>query len=733
MKSQARSLLLVLAVLIAAGCLAWLGWPGRESVAATPPLAEERAVNDARTGPSSENPIDAFLERVDLSESSREAASSSPLSDSAAQAEETGAKVAHLRVLVRDEVDDTPRSGVRVAAFAKDGRGARHVNGPHGQVGEAPVTGADGRVELEVEPRRGLRVWLRDERSSRSTERELGRLDAGESIELVVELGSNVEDLRLFGQLVDTDTGLPLAGFVRIVRQWPVQPLEPLVSTDSAGRFELSAGSLEQVSAVAHAEGHARAVFSVTDGHSDATRPQIVRLDRSASLEAVVRDRMGVPIGGARVELGADSSHLERSSSAPLESLYPFDATRSGETDADGRTTLAALVPRLPLRLSTSASGWPKREEPEPLVFEPGERRSIEIVLGSGANLAGALLDEKGAPIPDRAMWLVAPEGPRPGMFECTATPAQQERTDAAGRFRFEAVPAGTWWIGPAALDPWQADDIPPLATVVEVTNEATDIEIVVRVARGLFLRGTVLDPSGVSAAQCAVHAFLPGGNASQSSATRTDGSFSLGPLPAGTWTIEAGDLNGLHAHSEALEVQAGQTGILLELREGGRIAGVVVDRSTGEGCECEVNLTSADPRSWMGTSSADGTFRFGGLLPQSYAVTARTSDGKIGICRAILVTGGELVEGLRIEISPGSRLDLRYDGPAEHVHCRLFVDGTEFGRASLPGKATEPFVVPPGTIEIRWIEHAATTPAHVQRIDVGADAHVVLRLEAGS
>ena len=112
------------------------------------------------------------------------------------------------------------------------------------------------------------------------------------------------------------------------------------------------------------------------------------------------------------------------------------------------------------------------------------------------------------------------------------------------------------------------------------------------------------VDPEGQPAKNCHVFAFQGYIGACENTQTDERGEFSLGPLSEGNWTLEAGKGMGPYAESESIEVDAGRTGIVLQLRAGGSFAGEVPDARSGERCECELSVSSADSESWLGTAS---------------------------------------------------------------------------------------------------------------------------------
>ncbi len=468
MKLSVRALASVMAVLLAAAVLLWLAWPAEEHVAAA--LPSRSATADATM-------VEPSWQAEEATDSVREAVPIETISGVERSRQGMEMPVGYLRVLVRAEEDGTPQAGTQIVVSPKERR--PRGKGEPRTSGRSKLTDAEGRAELAVVPGEALLVQVSGR--AQMVLRELEALEAGESVDLVVELRTR-EDIHLFGRIQDDESGAPLVGRVRASG---VGLANRFIETDSSGGFELTAGSWERASGTAEADGYAPTEFAISSGYEDPLRPLIVRLSRAAVLEAFVRDRTGALVPGAWVELSTITRPLPRS--ARMLSL-PTDASShwTAKTDPSGRAILDDLLPLVPLRLSVTGDGWPSRAEPEPIVLAPGEHRRVDLVLGRGATITGVLEDASGSPIPRYQVWCDAALANRPPVFEIGESPAWKTRTDSDGRFRFESIPAGTWWVGPAphSRSNKLADDYLPVAQVVEVVNDWAEIEILVRVDR---------------------------------------------------------------------------------------------------------------------------------------------------------------------------------------------------------------------------------------------------------
>ena len=652
---------------------------------------------------------------------------------------------ARVRVLVQSREDGAPVAGVRVLAAAVDASGvARFVDSERAKPGEAPPTGPDGRTELELASGVAHEVGALLEGELRA-QRTVEALEAGAELELVLEV-ERADGVRLFGQLVDADTSAPIAGLVRVAdnRMGRIyrssshggpstsEPLaksfesSPAIETDARGRFELEATMSRRPFADASAPGYTRAIFAVAPGHADPARPLQVRLSRTAEIEVAVHDRSHAPITDAEIVFSTEAYQLEQS-----ETMLDFfsdgsDRTWRARTGPDGRATITDLPSRVPLTLSVCASGLSPRVEADRIALQPGERREIALVLGGGAMIMGTLADQHSTAVAGCALWREAANRDSPTLFRKNTRPSAQTKTDSLGRFQFDDVPAGKWWIGPAPAPPnGEADDLAPFAQCIKVGGEDVTLELSLRAHRGLYISGVVVDPRAEPVASCFVFAFLVGTHVFEHGQTGADGKFSLGPLPEGAWKLSAELRRGSHAQSESVEVTAGRSDLVLTVREGGSIAGEVIDPANGARVESEVSLcrTNPDTDRWSIATSRDGAFDFGAVMPGTYAVSARTRDGRAGSRGGIVVAPGARVEGVRVELSAGARLELAYEGTASYAHCRIYANGEPVTATSFERGTIESAIVPAGAIEVKWREHDAYDVEFVQRTTLAAGA----------
>jgi hypothetical protein len=623
-----------------------------------------------------------------------------------------GAALVRVHVVARET--RRPLATCRLVAHRRDAKSwvAVDVDGSHGGMSQSIGTDAGGRAEIEVESGCELQLDVSDGRGNRVPV-EIPALAAGEQRDILVDIPTEA-DLLLCGRLVEDETGQLIGnGVVRADEPEPIRHVaagvaragdDSNIHTRSDGSFELRARSWEESFAIATAGGYARVVFALEPGHDTPDRALVVRMRRAAILEVLVLER-GSAVPNATVELTTSSYQLQQNTNS-LHFYFKDDPRWSKSTDANGRAGLGDLPPHVPLTLSVTAPGRQPRVDAEPVTLDPGEHRSLTIAVGSGASIVGRIEDTAGRPVSRVEVWRVTAELSMPKLLESYEKPVATVVADEQGRFRFDDVATGLWHVGPRPMeggDGQAADAIPALAQLVQIDASSREVAIVVRVDRGLYMKGRVLDPSGAPAIDCDVSAHADSAWVYVHAQTDASGRFVLGPLPAGSYTLEGGGFgHGNHAKSESVQAVAGDSAVELHLRSGGGIRGRVVD-ATGKQRECELILAAEGEKSFIMSGTRDGTIHFAGLLPDTYTVSATTGDGQCARRTGLLVRGGETIDGVEIVLLPGGRLRVLYDGPERSSSYEVVVGGTTFATDGIERGKTVTVIVPTGEIEIRW------------------------------
>src|SRR5882672_821428 len=178
------------------------------SVSAVAPMTKEVAATPNVAPVEPPAPIEQAPIEAPAAEDSR-AATPTPAPVEVAQKSKVTA-TGLLRVYVVARETRGPLAGQRVRAIPSgiDHWSWKDIDGSHATADEAPVTDADGRAEIEVEPGHELTVHV-GELSSREPV-TVAALTIGETREIDIDIATEA-DRTLFGRLVDSETKQPIA------------------------------------------------------------------------------------------------------------------------------------------------------------------------------------------------------------------------------------------------------------------------------------------------------------------------------------------------------------------------------------------------------------------------------------------------------------------------------------------------------------------------------------------
>ncbi|MCB9896936.1 MAG: carboxypeptidase regulatory-like domain-containing protein [Planctomycetes bacterium] len=403
------------------------------------------------------------------------------------------------------------------------------------------VTDAEGRLRLEHRWPTSLDFRLvADGRVPQPVSCVLSagdRLDLGDFV--------LVRGATLAGRVLD-DAGRPLAGAdIVLLAEYDVRPLRDVdgdafdvaavlaygarfsdrrTTSDDDGAFALGGLASDEagLALVAQAPGFRPAwVDGLVPGDADVA----FALARAATLEVEVRDApSGTALDDASVAAFGltgfpedDEDAFERPARVPL----AVEGTRVGGVGPHGA------------RLFVSAPGHvPRTVEVAPCAS--GERRDVRVDLSPGADLDGRVVDDTGAPLRDVVVRL----GPE-SSADREAWGARETRSDAEGRFAFDALAAGTW-----GVDAVREGYAGVFGATVDAARPPDDWTLVL--ARGARIEGTLVDARGAPAVGRSVEAVCAAGPDEPADATLVgcdtrvdrDGRFALVDLRPGAWTL---------------------------------------------------------------------------------------------------------------------------------------------------------------------------------------------------
>ncbi len=708
-----RLALVLLPALVGLVGLVWLRQSRSLGVAGTPRIAEPLTPAGSHSAPvESTGP---------LGTSSRQPANTSDTHSTDAGASATHPTNAQLTLHVIGKKSRLPLSGVRVAAFERNSdvdQSSTNVEEQSGGLRTNPITGAGGSVDLLLPAGLEFRLFLRGEDGRcGSDDASVSVLRIGEHRTLEFELADGI-DARVVGRVVDADSGEAvanahlalvhsshtLASSDRLVASssptweensgetWTSETLGDTRSAED-GRFLFEYSSWRSPHLRVQAAGFGVALVEPLRECSDDDHPLLIRLSKAGAIHArVIRDG-GAPSDEVTVGVFAEGLTLlpeDQKQRVDIESEYPYERW-SATAGQEGRIALAGLPANTELSIDLHMGTRVMHPEPMGLTLAPGETRELEWRIGSGCTLSGRILDQNENPVQHARIWLVPDTEVSGPCFDSSTERSVMNapETDEDGRFVLEDVAPGKWLIGPAPQrEAWEPDDaqfVAPVAEHVQVGKQRSMV-LTLHVDRGLYIRGEVLDFEGKRIVDCQV--FARGERCVMDGKAGSEGTFAIGPLSQGTYSVDASAYSGWNMVSGRVEARAGDSGLQLHVLRGGRIRGRVVDALTGLGCETRLQLAEegSGDHEWVDweRTDRDGTFESRAIDAGSYTLLAFTTDGRFAVRTGIGVTAGVATMDISLAVAPGGKLNLALEGWNWAVDVRVTQFGVPVGEESV-------------------------------------------------
>jgi protocatechuate 3,4-dioxygenase beta subunit len=662
-----------------------------------------------------------------------------------------GAGEATLIVRCTDRVTHALLAGVTVSVFESDEVGSVRTAIRSGN------TTQDGSTEISVPANTILEFNAsRNDGNSGIAYRRLEGLLSGERREFAIELAIGV-DLHWYGKILAREDRNPIPG-ARITLigdeidefhgERSGETVGRTVQSGTDGLIDLWLRSWKHDELQVEASGHGRAFVQVASGHETPETAMLVLLSRSAKLRARLLLAGDVPATAGAVRLKANSHVLGIAD--PGERVLPLglDCVWEGTADDAGVCSLEDLPSDVPLSVTILVDKVVVRSDLHAVSLRPGETREVEWRIesaddGGGGVLEGKVFDQAGKPVEGCTIGLAKARIGQPTYFDCIPGNLVIERcqTDAQGRYSFQEVHAGRWWIGPAVTR--RMSQPPPgtlaaLAEVVEIPGGNSSTHLDLHVFQGLYIQGTVLDAAGRPAPNIDVEVETDTAADVPDAETGNNGCFRVGPLVPGRYSLFA-EVDGT-LHSDPVTASAGEDGVVLRLKQCGALSGTVMDVRTGKPCRAEVCIAlrkstdskglSVDPKDLsldMMPTEEDGTFRAEELLPGVYDIAARAGSRSVGLLKSVRVEAGAETRSVVVTVLPGAALRIR--NGLEDGNEVYFVsgDGVSIACAVIQAGETGDVDVPPGHVVIRWGVELGSLQQKELDLKVGEVREVVL------
>jgi 5-hydroxyisourate hydrolase-like protein (transthyretin family) len=308
-------------------------------------------------------------------------------------------------------------------------------------------------------------------------------------------------------------------------------------------------------------------------------------------------------------------------------------------------------------------------------------------------------------------------------------------------------------------------------ATSLAVTSDNTTGGIDASLGRGGIVSGTVTAASnGADVAGITVTVYDSNGYGLGSTMTRQDGTYAVGGIPTGSYTVgfavpAGGTVNYLPQYYDnaasassaaSVAVTAGQTttGINAALQSGGQITGVVTDAATGKPVQNASVELLTDSYYFAASTMTDsnGDYTFSGLQSGTYQVAFSIGDGEYlaqnyngqnaySSYTNVTVAQGSKTAGIDAALdapaqiqgtvtdsvtgSPVSGATVSTTGPNGTIHATTGSDGTYTLTGLYPGSYTVEFRPPSGANYLSQYYNGAMSSSSATAVGVGDGADV--------
>ncbi|MCP3918520.1 MAG: carboxypeptidase regulatory-like domain-containing protein [bacterium] len=636
-----------------------------------------------------------------------------------------------------------PNVPVTVIAQSTKSWTTNETEAARGGLGDQLRTDDSGEVTVEVPAATALMIFVSSsEKYYRVENKPFPGVARGEVARL--EIIATALEGRFFGRVVAAEDGSPLAGvevrarapqgmsFGRKPKPLWVRGSDPTTTTNGTGLFELSLEEWGDGSAIAASKERAAVIFGVVESFSSPETPKVIRLSRAARLTGRVDGLRASPIP-TWVRLSCSRYHLNVDDTLPF--LGGTDALWSGLISDSGTFTVDGIPAHTPLTAYVGQQHAVFLRQPAPLTFKPGETRTVQWKIGSGATVRIEVVDDSGTAQERVEVRLFAGSDLYGNWIEEYDDAARRVATDASGRATIDDVMPGEWALGPAPVS-----GLAPVATRFTVTPEMRELDVTLRVHGGIQIRGRVIGPGGESVKRANVSASLADGQLHINENIERDGTFTLGPLPPGKFRLTANAYGAkTWRASEPLDVEAGTEGVELRLQLGGSVTVRLVDPATGAALAGSASIHSVGGKGYRSVHAGNSTeFVLGGLATGLYHVIGTSKDGRIGALRDIQITEGHELGPFDVHVERAGSVRVLYTGPAEYASYTLEQSGVKFGMEGVRSGTSESTASPAGSVTVHLDVRPGTTdangePTKIQRsqtVVVAAGSETIVEFE---
>jgi hypothetical protein len=406
----------------------------------------------------------------------------------------------------------------------------------------------------------------------------------------------------------------------------------PKTESDAQGAFELVGVPEGKLGLTAKASGYLSPRAQPLEVHEGNVIEGIeLRLEAGNAVTGLVKGLNGAPVAGAKVELRFDPASMMGAGAMNA----ARGAKGSATTGADGRFRIEGLGSG-PFLIEASAARPADADALDPAgdwrahksAVRPGS--DVKLELMPPFELSGRVIDASGAPVTAYSLTVR-------GRSDIVFMPGKKyssEVKDAAGKFTVGDLAEGTFEVEAKAKG--FGPNEPVVVSLARGTHtEPVEVVLHPEAAVSGFVRAP--DGSPLAGAKISVEvpvsramARLAGELEVPQNYSGEDGSFRLSGLGLGHLALVATHADYAPSEAVAVTVEPGAVteGVVLELRRGGTLSGIVYAKDGAPLAGGQVILQSPTMvETNLRRTEEDGTFRFERLRPGSWTVVVMLAD----------------------------------------------------------------------------------------------------------
>jgi hypothetical protein len=328
---------------------------------------------------------------------------------------------------------------------------------------------------------------------------------------------------------------------------------------------------------------------------------------------------------------------------------------RAVATNAAGEFALRFASSTTPSAIVASKPGYGNALS-KPRVWQPGDaREDIVLKLGRRFLVQVQVVDQQGQPVPDAEV-----NAARLGDGVRSIVSCRSEIRVDCHHAGADGIVTLSTTEGPHDLEV-SGDDIAPLRLSHQLLN-ARSQTIVVKVDRGIEIRGRVIHADGTPAAGAIVE--MPTVLQPRSVPAAADGSFRLIGVPAGAGVVAAFSSDRQIASGDVV-VNAPATGVTITIPRGGRLQGRVIDRVTQKPVQDFTVLIPTHNGAGSGLPlydgwrihADDGRYSIDYAPSGSLEIIIRAAGYAEGSRKGITVEDGKTITGIDIQLNRASQV----------------------------------------------------------------------------